>query len=306
MAPKAIPRRQWGSRYDAIKHVSESPTSVVSTLADDASVSTLSSSIDALPDVNPGSVSQGVFSSTQDDSSGCCGHQDGDRRHRQTNPSAEYGTYIPRSRGLPRWNHNASVFVASLPTLHQGEVNTIIRDTLGLHGNIIHVKLIHDMKSGNVANCAFVQFEVSVATLSVFRARTDHRDLNFSVVSSFLSRLRTKRTRLFEPAIIPISMGALFAASQPRPIAPFSSLCALRRTTLPQRIPVNGSDSVVQIGAVGKSHILTNIISLAYRHSFMFLDSSRSRSTTRRATGSRKTLSTGASPRKTLFKDLES
>ena len=64
-------------------------------------------------------------------------------------------------RPLPRWNHNASVFVASLPPVPNAELDELLRDTLGKHGSIINIKFIHDVKSGHSANCAFVQFEVS-------------------------------------------------------------------------------------------------------------------------------------------------
>lgn len=64
-------------------------------------------------------------------------------------------------RRLQRWNHNASVFVASLPPEPNAELDTYLRDTLGKHGNILNIKFIHDVRAGNSSNCAFVQFEVS-------------------------------------------------------------------------------------------------------------------------------------------------
>lgn len=165
MPSKATPRRQWGSRYDAIKHVIESPKSNVTNLTDDASVSSLSSFTDVLQDLTVSTLTQdGTQSTTDDNYLSGWSQRDGDHRPvtgRETEFAAEYGAYVQRPRQLPRWNHNASVFVASLPShVSQGEVDTIIRDTLGIHGKILHIKLIHDIKSGNVANCAFVQFEV--------------------------------------------------------------------------------------------------------------------------------------------------
>jgi hypothetical protein len=73
-------------------------------------------------------------------------------------PSHSFGTFHPRTPR--RWNHNASVFVASLPPESNGELDTYIRDSLGKHGNIVNIKFIHDVKSGSSSTCAFVQFEV--------------------------------------------------------------------------------------------------------------------------------------------------
>lgn len=71
--------------------------------------------------------------------------------------SQSFSSFEPRNR---RWDHNASVFVASLPPEPHGELDQLIRDHLGKHGSIINVKFINDIKSSNTANCAFVQFEV--------------------------------------------------------------------------------------------------------------------------------------------------
>jgi len=71
------------------------------------------------------------------------------------------GASLPPRRSQ-RWNHNASVFVASLPPEPNAELDKYLRESLGKHGNILNIKFIHDVRSGNASNCAFVQFEVSV------------------------------------------------------------------------------------------------------------------------------------------------
>lgn len=70
------------------------------------------------------------------------------------------GPSLPPRR-LQRWNHNASVFVASLPPEPNAELDKYLHESLGKHGNILNIKFIHDVRSGHASNCAFVQFEVS-------------------------------------------------------------------------------------------------------------------------------------------------
>lgn len=78
--------------------------------------------------------------------------------HARPHPQSDF---IQPSRRLQRWNHNASVFVASLPPEPNAELDTYLRETLGQHGKILNIKFIHDVRAGNASNCAFVQFDVS-------------------------------------------------------------------------------------------------------------------------------------------------
>jgi hypothetical protein len=87
-------------------------------------------------------------------------------------PLFSSGASLPPWR-LQRWNHNASVFVASLPPEPNAELDKYLRESLGKHGNILNIKFIHDVRSGNASNCAFVQFEVSVHSLQSARRVRD-------------------------------------------------------------------------------------------------------------------------------------
>lgn len=88
---------------------------------------------------------------------------DNNRSQQQSNFDGNRTSYpsLPPRRAQ-RWSHHASVFVASLPPEPNAELDKYIRDTLGKHGTILNIKFIHDIRSGNSANCAFVQFEVSL------------------------------------------------------------------------------------------------------------------------------------------------
>ncbi|KAF8308441.1 hypothetical protein DL93DRAFT_2086934 [Clavulina sp. PMI_390] len=91
-------------------------------------------------------------------------HQNNTYPH-SADPTSSYPFSEPHTnmsapaRRPPRWNHNASVFVAALPPEPNAELDTLLRSTLGQHGTILNIKFIHDVRSGGAANCAFVQFE---------------------------------------------------------------------------------------------------------------------------------------------------
>ncbi len=170
--PRHAPRfaRAWGTRYDA--------------LPDSSSVASEESGKDTSRDptiyTDPQSETRSEVSSASNKLPEGHGVSPGDRsRVESENPVSlensvkSPGVELPavdqslgprpqfHHRPLPRWNHNASVFVASLPPVPNAELDELLRDTLGKHGSIINIKFIHDVKSGHSANCAFVQFEVS-------------------------------------------------------------------------------------------------------------------------------------------------
>lgn len=109
-----------------------------------------------------------------------------------SSPTQHHPTFSPSAslpaRRLQRWNHNASVFVASLPPEPNAELDNYLRESLGKHGNILNIKFIHDVRSGNASNCAFVQFEVSVHSLYSPRRVRDASFLGLLKVCSASTR----------------------------------------------------------------------------------------------------------------------
>ena len=168
--PRLPPHRQWGTRFDAIHDLDDStrpgstPNHVSDTLSDNASdnVSDDQESSFLQPDYSfqdfTPSKSGWGDTSPPSPSSNLYSHQP----HATTN--ADFQQRPPRL--TQRWNHNASVFVASLPPLHEGELMGGLRDLLDTHGNILNIKFIHDAKAAGAATCAFVQFEVQLTIMS--------------------------------------------------------------------------------------------------------------------------------------------
>ncbi|KAF9512403.1 hypothetical protein BS47DRAFT_1068769 [Hydnum rufescens UP504] len=177
---RAAARRAWGTRFDSLpasasaSAVSEDATASEIMGPDGRDTSVAFSEPDGTRSEVDTTVSESSVASHRESASA---RQDigWEGRNTDHDPKASWGdadqyptiappadvgySRIPRPRPLQRWDHNASVFVASLPPMPNAELDSLLRGSLGNHGSIINIKFIHDVKSGNAANCAFVQFE---------------------------------------------------------------------------------------------------------------------------------------------------
>ena len=174
---RAAARRAWGTRFDSLPAsasvVSEDATGIENIENDARDTSVAFSEAEGTRSDVATSVSDSSVASHHEDT---LARQDVSWEGHSTDhkiswgdpdqyptiaPPADVGySRMPRPRPLQRWDHNASVFVASLPPMPNAELDSLLRGSLGNHGTIINIKFIHDVKSGNAANCAFVQFEV--------------------------------------------------------------------------------------------------------------------------------------------------
>ncbi|KDQ19725.1 hypothetical protein BOTBODRAFT_142458 [Botryobasidium botryosum FD-172 SS1] len=160
-APPSV--RRWGSRYDLIEYAA---SSAASDRDDD----------------------EGTRASTPSDNS----TQAGDEEHlgeasdasvalsERVNPPSAGGhanggdvEKCEKSDGKPstqRMPHNASIFVASLPShVPDPQLHSLINAHFGNHGVVRHIKLLHDNKSSDGAMCAFVQMETADQAQEVIR-----------------------------------------------------------------------------------------------------------------------------------------
>lgn len=197
--PRRASTREWGSRFAPISHSTSTDTaSVTSEAASIATISTTTTESEADSDRRGHTeVSRARF---EYHSTNITPHltakptpvptERGDARsraakaaHTPPRPVNRAPTFpVPHSEGVlqhassssqpysRRWEHSASVFVASLPPEPHAELDQLLRSHLGKHGRILNIKFINDIKAGNAATCAFVQFQVStsVAVVAVY------------------------------------------------------------------------------------------------------------------------------------------